>query len=540
MMNSRTKSTFVLVGAMMAFFSVIAVVVAKKSSEMLVGEATSSVKGEAKQAIAKIDRMMAGVQAVIENQRWNVTDHIDDPDYMFHITDGIAVHNEDIYGSCLAFEPYFFKSKGLYWAPYTCVTTDGVKKRELLGSADYRYHEEWEWYTVARKSGKPHWSEPYFDEVGGKMLMCTYSVPVYDAKTNICGILTADVTLKQLTDQVSSIHPFPHSYAVMKSKRGAVLVAPPEGEKQDADTISVSEKAENGWTVEIVCPVNEIVRGSREMVSRIICFSILGLSLIFILSRFFSKRLEQETEMRERLSQERILGEINTARKIQSDLVPHTFLDNVWAVLQPAKEVGGDIYDFCRKDNRLYFIVGDASGKGVPAALFSFMAGTVFRMACDLGLNPNEIVGRINAALSYNNEMCMFVTAFVGALDLETGFLEFSSAGHNPPVIIKPDGTAVFLEVRRGLPTGVMPGTSYALQSVRLEPGSKIIVYTDGVTEAERADRLQYGNERLLDFATKNADRCVRDLVSELMKSVDQFVVGAAQSDDITIMAIRS
>lgn len=540
MMNSRTKSTFVLVGAMMAFFAVIAVVVAKKSSEMLVGEATSSVKGEAREAVAKIDRMMAGVQAVVDNARWNVTDHIDDPDYMFHITDGIASHNKDIYGSCLGFEPYFYKSKGLYWSPYTCVKADGTLQHELLGNADYRYHEGWEWYVVARDSGKPHWTEPYFDEVGGKMLMCTYSVPVYDTKTNICGVLTADVTLKQLTDQVSSIHPFPHSYAVMKSRLGAELVAPPEGARQDVDTISVSEKAENGWTVEIVCPVDEIVRGSREMVSRIICFSILGLSLIFILSRHFSKRLEQETELRERLSQERLLGEITTARKIQSSLVPHDFLDNVWAVLRPAKEVGGDIYDFCRKGDRLYFIVGDASGKGVPAALFSFMTGTVFRMACDLGLNPDETVGRINAALSYNNETCMFVTAFVGALDLKTGALAFSSAGHNPPVIIGPDGRAAFLTVRRGLPAGVMPGTAYALQSVRLEPGSKIIAYTDGVTEAERADRLQYGNERLLAFAAKNGGRDVRDLVTELMKSVDQFTAGAAQSDDITIMAIRS
>jgi len=135
--------------------------------------------------------------------------------------------------------------------------------------------------------------------------------------------------------------------------------------------------------------------------------------------------------------------------------------------------------------------------------------------------------------------MCMFVTAFVGALDLKTGRLEFGCAGHNPPVVVTPDGKAEFLKVRRGPPTGAMSGIFYARQEAQVAPGSKIIVYTDGVTEAERNDHAQFGDDRLLKFAATCGRRSVTDTSSGLLCSVDAFVHGAEQSDDITIMTVE-
>ena len=539
MLNSRTKSTFILVSAVMVFFIIIAIMVAKSSSKLLIEEATETVRSVVKNTTGRIDRMMASVQTSLEDQCWIIRENLDKPDYMYRITDAIALHHEDIFGSCIAFAPNYFSTKGLAYAPYTFVSANGVQHMQVGDS--YNYHES-DWYTKPKQVGKPIWTEPYFDEGGGNVLMCTYSVPIYDSKTNFCAILTADLTLKRLTDQVSAIRPFPNSYAVLRSKGGETLVPPPEGKGENADdgsSITIREVAENGWTVEITCPIDEIVRGAREMVIRIIFFSVLGLVLIFLLAWYFARRLERETELRESIARERMAGELNTARKIQSDLVPHAFLDNISATLRPAREVGGDIYDFRRVDDRLYFIVGDASGKGVPASLFSFMAGTVFRMACSLGLNPGEIVGRINAALCYNNTTSMFVTAFVGALNMKTGVLEFGCAGHPAPAIIRPDGSAEFLKVKRGPAAGAFDGVFYPLQSIQLEPDSAIIVYTDGVTEAEKTDETQYGEKRLLEFATANKDKKVRSLVAELMMSVDRFTEGAEQSDDITIMAIR-
>ena len=266
---------------------------------------------------------------------------------------------------------------------------------------------------------------------------------------------------------------------------------------------------------------------------KIIIFSVLGLGMIFIVTWFYSSRLQASLALRARMA-----GELNTAKNIQSDILPKDFTSNVYATLRPAREVGGDLYDFVKKDNLLYFIVGDASGKGVPAGLFSFMADTVFRMACSMGLNAGEIVGRINEALVHNNEMSMFVTAFVGVLNLETGDLEFGCAGHNPPVLLAPDGTATFLQVRRGPPTGAMGGVFYPCQKAKVERGSQILVYTDGVTEAEKADHSQFGDDRLLKYAAGCGGCGVREVVNGLIREVDGFVAGAEQSDDITVMSV--
>lgn len=535
-MRSLLKSTFGLVAVVMAFFAAISAFVANRSSKLMVDEATKTVQGVVKNSTGQINRMMTGVETAVANQRWIIRENLADPDYMYRITDELVVNNEHIFGSTVAFPPNYYKSKGYFYSPYTCINTNGTLTHIQLGNDKYRYHE-WEWYAKPKNSGKPEWSEPYYDDGGGKELMCTYSVPVYDQNSNFCAIVTADLTLKRLTERVASMCPYPDSFVVLRSAKGAMLVSPPSGrslDTGDGKSIVISDIADNGWTVSIICPIDEILRGSHQMVFRFLCFSALGLAAIFMLSWFYSKQLQHSAAMRERMA-----GELNTARNIQNQLVPRDFPNNIWAVLRPAREVGGDVYDFVRKGNKLYFIIGDASGKGVPAALFSFIADTVFRMACNLQLNPGEICGRMNVALCRNNEMSMFVTAFVGALNLETGELEFGCAGHNAPIIITPDGRAEFLKVKRGPPTGAVSGVYYDLQSVKLAPGSKILAYTDGVNEAERADHSQYGDGRLLDFAAKNASADVHELVARLLKSVDGFVNGAEQSDDITVMAVE-
>ena len=141
-------------------------------------------------------------------------------------------------------------------------------------------------------------------------------------------------------------------------------------------------------------------------------------------------------------------------------------------------------------------------------------------------------------ALVRNNATSMFVTVFVGVLDLGTGELSYGCAGHNPPVIIPPDGQARLLEVKRQPPTGAVEGTAYAVQTAQIEKGSKIVVYTDGVTEAERADHGQFGDGRLLHFAEGCAEASVSDTAVGLLKAVDEFVDGAEQSDDIAILSI--
>ena len=534
-MRALLKSTFNIVAAVVVLFAAIAVFVAKSTSSLMVDQAEKTVKSVVKATTGRIDRLMTGVEAAVANQKWVIGEHLGDPDYMYKVTRELVENNEYIVGSTVAFVPNYYPSKGFYWAPYTCDAGGGKLTDMQLGNDANRYHEQG-WYADAVKAGKAIWSEPYFDEGGAKIDMSTYSMPIRDAHKNICAIFTADLSLEQLKDHVAKICPFPNSYAVMRSALGKTLVAPPRDRKisdGDGKTITIRDTADNGWTVEVVCPTEEILRGAQQLVVRIIIFSALGLVMIFVVSWMYSSRLQNSIALRERMA-----GELDTAKKIQEDILPKDFSDNVYATLRPAREVGGDLYDFVRRGDKLYFIVGDASGKGVPAGLFSFMADTVFRMACSMELNPGEIVGRINDALAHNNEMSMFVTAFVGALDLNTGDLEFGCAGHNPPVILSPDGKASFLSVRRGPPTGAIAGKSFELQKTKIEKGSRIVVYTDGVTEAERADHAQFGDDRLLAYASACTGSDIRQVVNGLLKAVDAFVGGAEQSDDITIMSI--
>ena len=534
-MKSLLKSTFNIVVAVVVLFAAIAVFVAKNTRSLMTNQAEKTVQSIVKETTGRIDRLMTGVEAAVANQKWVIGEHLDDPDYMYRITRELVENNQYIVGSTVAFVPNYYPKKGYYWAPYTCDEGDGKFKDMQLGNDDNRYHEQG-WYADAVRAGNAIWSEPYFDEGGAKIDMSTYSMPIRDSHKKIVAIFTADLSLEQLKDHVTKICPFPNSFAVMRSAQGKSLVDPPNGRKvdnSDGKTITISAMADNGWTVTVICPIEEIQRGADELVLRIIVFSALGLLMIFIVSWIYSSRLQSSITLRERMA-----GELNTARNIQSDILPKNFTSNVFATLRPAREVGGDLYDFIKKGERLYFIIGDASGKGVPAALYSFMAGTVFRMACSMELDAGEIVGRINQALAHNNEMSMFVTAFVGVLDLETGDFEFGCAGHNPPVVISPDGKARFLPVRRGPPTGAVEGKLFELQKAKIERGSRILVYTDGVTEAEKSDHSLFGDERLLKYAATCNGCGVREVVTGLLRDVDAFVAGAEQSDDITIMAI--
>ena len=529
-MKALLKSAFNIVAAVVVLFALIAIVVAKNTSALMVSEAERTVRSVVKNTTGQIDRLMTSVESAVANQKWVIGEHLDDPDYMYRITRELVENNAYIVGSTVAFRPGFFKSKGRLYSPYSCRSGNGRIESFAL---PYEY-PEYEWYRVASESGRARWSEPYFDEGGGQVDMSTFSMPIYDARTNFLAIFTADISLEQLKAHVASICPFPNSYAVMRSAQGKALVDPPSGRRAgEGKTITIRDTADNGWTVEVVCPVEEILRGAQQLVIRIIIFSALGLVMIFVVAWIYSSRLQRSAALRARMA-----GELNTARSIQSDILPKDFTDSVYALLRPAREVGGDLYDFVREGDRLSFIVGDASGKGVPAALFSFMTSTVFRMACGMGLGAGEIAARINQTLVRNNEMSMFVTAFVGVLDLRTGELEFVCAGHNAPVVISPDGTARLLPLHRDPPTGAVEGTRFNVQKARLGPGSRILAYTDGVTEATRGDYAMFGDGRLLEYAATCGGRGVREIADGLLGRVDEFVAGEEQSDDITIMAI--
>ncbi len=241
---------------------------------------------------------------------------------------------------------------------------------------------------------------------------------------------------------------------------------------------------------------------------------------------------------------ERMESELNIARKIQLGMVPHEFPESIYASVKPAKEVGGDLYDFFFMEDKLYFAIGDVSGKGVPAALVMAITKAAFRFIAKMNIPIHEVVAKINKSLSEANESSMFVTFFAGCLDTNTGEIQYCNAGHNPMVIIPPKNAKTvapyFLETKPNLTIGLMPDFPYVEECVTLEKGSRIVLYTDGVTEAENVDKVLYGEDRLLAWAQgKDLESySANNVGTSLLNSIEEHAQGAEQNDDITIMII--
>ena len=343
----------------------------------------------------------------------------------------------------------------------------------------------------------------------------------------------------------------------------------------------------NGWSLSITCSLKEVLSRASTMLIITLLIALLGLTVLFLVCRHTINKLtrplstisdsaikiangdfntalpeintgDEVQQLRDSFdfmekslatyienlkettaTNERLESELDIASKIQMALLSRDFphLDNLdlHALMQPAKQVGGDLYDFYIKDNCLYFAVGDVSGKGLPASIFMAITKALYRYISNMGLELDEVVTRLNDAISDNNESGMFVTMFAGCLNLETGLLKYCNAGHNLVVV-----NGKFLDEKPNLAVGLISGFPYVLQQCSLEKGARIILYSDGVTEAERSDKEQYGNDRLLAWtAMQDQEESAETACNLLYSDVKNFVEGNEQNDDITIMTIK-
>ena len=237
----------------------------------------------------------------------------------------------------------------------------------------------------------------------------------------------------------------------------------------------------------------------------------------------------------------RIDKELEYAKQIQLSALPSNFPDtenySIFARMIAAKEVGGDFYDFYTlDDNTVLFLAADVSGKGIPAAMFMMTAKTIIKDLAERGLSVDEIFTLANEKLCENNESGMFVTAWLGKLDLTTGTLSFANAGHNPPVITHADGKCEYLKSRPGFVLAGMEGIKYKANEMKLSKGDRILLYTDGVTEATNKSESLYGEDRLLSYMSKSQELNAEELLSGLKDDIDSFADGAPQFDDITML----
>jgi len=237
-------------------------------------------------------------------------------------------------------------------------------------------------------------------------------------------------------------------------------------------------------------------------------------------------------------------SELKIAHDIQMSMLPKSYpafperndLD-IYGQVMPAKAVGGDLYDFFIRDNKLFFIIGDVSGKGVPASLVMAVTTSLFRNIATYTEEPSHIVFAINQNLTANNDTGMFVTLFVGMLDLTTGKMNYCNAGHNPPLILA-NGEVKEILGEVNIAAGVIPDFEFLEDHLEMNPGDTIFLYTDGLSEAENIDSQEYGEERVLQVAERTVSK-PQTLIEVMTEQVQLFVGEAEQSDDLTMLAIE-
>jgi serine phosphatase RsbU (regulator of sigma subunit)/anti-sigma regulatory factor (Ser/Thr protein kinase) len=266
---------------------------------------------------------------------------------------------------------------------------------------------------------------------------------------------------------------------------------------------------------------------------------VLAIDLIQLSIKRFIENLKAETAARERIE-----SELRIAQEIQASMLPTVFPQRkefeIFAMMDPAKEVGGDFYDFFFVDEtRLCFVIGDVSGKGVPAALFMAITKTLIKSEAKRGLSTDQIMANVNNIICPDNQTCQFVTVFCVILDIASGKLKFCNFGHNPPLVCDSSGCFNFINIAGGFVVGVMENVKCEEKELILAPGDMIFLYTDGVTEAMNPEQEQFSEARLKNSLTEFKDKDIKETINRIRQEIQAFARGAQQSDDITMLALR-
>jgi sigma-B regulation protein RsbU (phosphoserine phosphatase) len=255
---------------------------------------------------------------------------------------------------------------------------------------------------------------------------------------------------------------------------------------------------------------------------------------------------QQDKEYAQQMEKQRVEAELNIATQIQINMLPcifpafpHLAEFDIYATMLPAKEVGGDFYDFFLiDDNTLAVVIADVSGKGVPAALFMVIAKTLLKNTVQNGKTPKEAFETVNNTLCENNEAGMFVTAIMGYLDISSGKFTYVIAGHNPPLLYS-NGQYSYLHAKGGFVLAALENKTYVQEELFLKKGDELFLYTDGVTEATNGNKDLFGEARLLETASNCAGSPLIDFAKAVKGKVSEFAEGTEQADDITVLILR-
>ena len=508
---------------------------------------------------------------------WDMKRNLLHPDSSYSVMELVLKSHPNLTGCWVAYVPNYFPEKGRLFEPFVWWDHGEIKHAEI--AAEGRDYTQNSYYKAVCASNAPLWTDLYRDVVSGLNLV-TYMVPIHDGKGNLVAMFGLDMSTEQLGDTLNYRHIYPSSYDFLLTEKGQLIAGPKhtrEKKVREMDHIismindstvektssnsgrstvfSIKDadgdeglvfyahlKGEPKWKIAVVCYDKEVYGKLMKMRRTIGILMLLGLLILGLIIARFAKNARNLHKAK--LEQERIGSELRIATNIQKEMLPRSFSlarddIDIFGSLTPAREVGGDLFDFFVRDEKLFFCIGDVSGKGVPSAIVMAVIHTMFRMASAHENDPACIMQTINETSCEGNESNMFVTLFIGVLDLPTGHLRYCDAGHDAPIVLYKSATAI--SVTPHLPIGVFNDTAYQTQETVLAPASTIFLYTDGLTEAKRAPKQFFGLQRTEEVLSKCAQQQLmpQQILEAVSEEVKQFVGDAEQSDDLTMLAIR-
>ena len=511
--------------------------------------------------------------SMYENE-WSVQQSLAHPDSLFGAVGRMIQSNSSVAGACIAVLPDYYPEKGRLFEPYAHKEEGRIVVDQIAGpDHDYTLGP---YFQQALREEKEFWSDPYDFGTDPVQKLITYSYPVRDRSGRLAAICGLDIDLTWLSDTLN-VHPYyPSSFGFMLTRDGR-LVAGPREEKVSPRTVAYAASLVMDPTVDrtvrgrhrVSCiqfrdPVNgeeayldfralprdprwiiaevsyrdEVLAPVRRMMWRILMMALAGFVFLLVIIHRFARNGKRLWEAD--VKQARIGSELRVARRIQEEMLPKASLDRIELTargsLTPAKEVGGDLFDYFVREEKLFFCVGDVCGKGVPAAMVMAVTHAILRMLSEQEEAPARIVGELNREACRNNATGTFVTLFLGVLDLSTGRLRYCNAGHDRPVLV---GDSVEeLPALANVPVGVFDDFTYQEQEVMIPAGTILFLYTDGVTESMDVDRRQFGRERLLGTLSA-CSRKPDALIRAVSADVRAFAGEAEQSDDLTMLAVH-
>ena len=524
------------------------------------------------------------MEKTVQEHVWDIYRNINRPDSMINVARRIIQKTPKAEGTCLVFRPGFYASKPRLFEPYAFKSGNGIQTMDLCakGDHDYTRHPA---YKKMEKEQEPFWSDPY-DLVNDsvKMSLTTYSFPLKNKDNQLIAVCGLDVSLEQIGDTLNAHHIYPSSFDLLLTQSGELISGPSSHHPKAHDVEQVIKlindssverfssrsghskrimfksdydhskgclyyanmKGSPHWQLAVLCYDDEVFDDLYLMRFKIFLLMLLGMGVLgYVIYRFANneRKLNQA-----RIQQERIGSELRIAQEIQMGMLPKGILPytdrndlQIFGSLVPAKEVGGDVYDFFLRDEKLFFCIGDVSGKGVPSAIIMAEIHSMFRMASVHETNPAHIMQTLNIASCEGNEKNIFITFFIGVLDLPTGRLRYCNAGHDIPYILKATGDQQVypLPIVSNIPIGLFDDFSFTPQETVLEKDSTIFLYTDGLTEAKNPAHKQFGTDRIQQVLVKATHTAPEEMAAEMNREVRQFMDEEEQSDDLTMLAIK-